>query len=99
MQKAIVWVAFMAIMCLLAAAAGWTASPAAKVQVVSIQGTVTEDEQLMDNAGQRYSVVLDAQGELLLGEVGRMVEVRGKLTEDSFGRKTLQVQAYKVLKN
>jgi hypothetical protein len=69
----------------------------AMADTVTIVGTVNEDGQLVDDAGQVYTIAEDDLGWEVMDTVGEQVEVVGMLEEDEGGQKVLVVQSFKVL--
>jgi hypothetical protein len=69
----------------------------ATADTVTIVGTVNEDGQLVDDAGQIYTIAEDDLGWEVMDSVGEQVEVVGMVEEDEGGLKVLVVQSFKVL--
>lgn len=64
---------------------------------MTITGTVTEDFQIVDSAGQSYDVGESAIGdEMVANASGKVVEATGTVEEDG-GIKTIMVESYKIV--
>ena len=80
----------------LAALLAFAAAPAMSDQV-TIKGTVTDDFQIVDDAGQSYDVVETSMGDELVAKAsGKTVEVTGTLQEEA-GVKSITVDSYKII--
>ena len=64
---------------------------------VTITGEVTEDYQIITNNGEVYDIGEGDQGDALMENVGKLVEVTGILTEED-GIKTITVTHFNVVK-
>jgi hypothetical protein len=63
---------------------------------VVIQGQVTEDNQLMDDAGNVFDIADTEAGNEVIENVGQKVEIEGTLMEDN-GVKVISVDAFRIL--
>jgi hypothetical protein len=63
---------------------------------VTIQGEVTEDNQLVTEDGEVYDIADTEQGAQVLEMVGEKIEVRGTLSEDE-GDKEITVESFSVV--
>ena len=66
-------------------------------QGTMINGTINDNNQLVDKDGQAFGVADNEQGKELLTHVGETVEVKGTVME-SEGQKQIDVSSYKVIK-
>jgi hypothetical protein len=64
---------------------------------VTLQGQVTEDNQLMAEDGEVYDIVDTEAGMQAMEMVGEKIEVRGTL-EEVDGAKEITVESFSVLK-
>lgn len=65
-------------------------------EMVTIQGQVTEDNQLMDEEGNVFVIAETEEGMQVMDMVGQKIEVRGTLTEEE-GVKEITVESYSVI--
>lgn len=63
---------------------------------VMIQGQVTEDNQLMDDAGNVYDIVDTEAGNEVVELVGQKVEIQGTLIEEQDG-KVIAIESFRVI--
>lgn len=63
---------------------------------VVIQGQVTEDGQLMDEAGNAFDIVDTEAGNEVVELVGQKVEIEGTLTEDGED-KVIAVESFRII--
>lgn len=63
---------------------------------VTLQGQVTEDNQLMTDDGEVYDIADTEQGAQVMEMVGEKMEVRGTLSEDE-GTKEITVESFSVM--
>jgi hypothetical protein len=63
---------------------------------VAVVGTVTDTNQVVDEAGQIYEVADTEAGYQLIENVGKKVKVTAVVEEDD-GRKVLVVEAFELL--
>ncbi len=64
---------------------------------VMITGTVNEDGQLVDDAGQVYQIADDDLGWEVMASVGEQVEVEAMVEEDESGVKVIVIKSFKLL--
>lgn len=65
-------------------------------QVMTVNGTITDDYLLVDDVGQIYVVTESDKGYELLDNVGSRVSVTGDV-EDTDDGPTIEVQSFKVI--
>jgi hypothetical protein len=63
---------------------------------VTLQGEVTEDNQLVTEDGEVYDIADTEQGAQVMEMVGEKIEVRGTLSEDE-GDKEITVESFSVV--
>jgi hypothetical protein len=64
---------------------------------VTFTGKVTEDFQIVDNAGQSYDVAENPVGDEMVSQAaGKTVQVTGTVQEEG-GVKTITVESYKIM--
>jgi hypothetical protein len=63
---------------------------------VMIQGQVTEDNQLMDEAGNVYDIVDTEAGNEVVELVGAKVEIQGTVMEDQDG-KVIAIESFRII--
>jgi len=64
---------------------------------VTITGTINDDGQLVDGAGQIYEFADTDLGWQVMDQVGEEVEVEGKIEEDESDVKVIVVKSFKLL--
>jgi hypothetical protein len=90
-MKKITMISLLAVFTLVfAAGLGIAAEP------VTLQGEVTEDNQLMTNDGEVYDIADTEKGAQVMEMVGEKIEVRGTLSEDE-GDKEITVESFSVV--
>jgi hypothetical protein len=63
---------------------------------ITVQGQVTEENQLMDEEGNLYDIAETENGMEVMDMVGEKIQVIGTVTEDE-GVKEITVESYNVL--
>jgi predicted RNA-binding protein len=66
-------------------------------EAVTIQGQVNEENQLVDQDGNVYTIADTEEGMKVMDMVGEKVEVKGTVKED-MGDKEITVESFSVLK-
>jgi hypothetical protein len=90
-MKKITMISLLAVFTLVfAAGLGIAAEP------VTLQGEVTEDNQLMTNDGEVYDIADTEKGAQVMEMVGEKIEVRGTLSEDE-DSKEITVESFSVV--
>jgi hypothetical protein len=74
----------------------WFTGVGLAADMVTIQGQVTEDNQLMDAEGNVFDIADTDKGNEVLSIVGEKVEVRGTLVEGQ-GMKEITVESYRII--
>ncbi len=74
----------------------FTAGIGIAAEPVTLQGQITEDNQLMTEDGAVYEIADTEEGEKVLEMVGEKIEVRGTLTEEE-GTKEITVESFSVV--
>lgn len=64
--------------------------------MVTITGTVNNDGQLVDDAGQVYEIADNDLGWQVMDQSGEEIEVEGELEEDESGIKVIVVKSFKL---
>ena len=98
MKKTISLVVVMMLMLVLMAGVALSADEhaAEPMKNVSITGTVNDANQLVDNDGQTFNVVDNAEGKKLFSHTGQKVQVTGTVME-SEGKKQITVSTYELI--
>ena len=94
MKKTISLVVIMMLMLVLMAGVALTAEE--KVSETLITGSINDANQLVDNDGQTFNVVDNAEGKKLLSHTGQKVQVTGTVME-SEGKKQITVSTYELI--
>jgi len=81
----------------LLAGTGWAAS-AASPEEVQLTGTILQGGLLVDDQGQEYQMAKDGGSMELEAQVGQKIEVKGTVMENSDGKKVININDYKVIK-
>jgi hypothetical protein len=90
-MKKITMISLLAVFTLVfAAGLGIAAEP------VTLQGEVTEDNQLMTDDGEVYDIADTEKGAQVMEMVGEKIEVRGTLSEDE-DSKEITVESFSVV--
>jgi hypothetical protein len=90
-MKKITMISLLAVFTLVfAAGLGIAAEP------VTLQGQVTEDNQLMTDDGEVYDIADTEKGAQVMEMVGEKIEVRGTLSEDE-DSKEITVESFSVV--
>jgi type 1 fimbria pilin len=84
------------ILCILLLSVGGSANIFAD-DTVTITGTVNDDGQLVDDAGQIYEFADTDLGWQVMDQVGEKVEVEGKIEEEESDVKVIVVKSFKLL--
>jgi hypothetical protein len=74
----------------------WVAGIGLAADVVTIQGQVTEDSQLMDAEGNLFDIAVTEKGNEILSILGEKIEIRGTVVEAE-GMKEITVESYRIL--
>ena len=75
---------------------GFTFGAGLASEPVVIQGQVTEDSQLMDEAGNVYDIVDTDAGNEVVELVGQKVEIEGTLMEEQDG-KVIAIESFRII--
>jgi len=84
------------ILCILLLSVGGSTNILA-ADTVTITGTVNDDGQLVDDAGQIYEFADTDLGWQVMDQVGEKVEIEGKIEEDESDVKVIVVESFKLL--
>ena len=68
----------------------------AAADMVVVQGQVTEDSQIMDDAGNVFDIADTDKGNELVENVGQKVEIQGTVMEDG-GVKVITVESFRII--
>ncbi|MCD6186367.1 MAG: hypothetical protein J7K84_11440 [Deltaproteobacteria bacterium] len=61
-----------------------------------IVGTITADNQIVDNDGQAFLIKQNKQGEDIIEFVGKKAQVKGTVLEAD-GKKTIKITSYELI--
>ena len=61
-----------------------------------IVGVITEDNQIVDQDGQAYTIKQNKQGDDIIEFVGKKVQVKGTVLETD-GKKTIEITSYELI--
>ena len=68
----------------------------AAAEMVVVQGQVTEDSQIMDDAGNVFDIADTDKGNELVENIGQKVEIQGTVMEDG-GVKVITVESFRII--
>lgn len=75
---------------------GFTFGAGLASEPVVIQVQVTEDNQVMDEAGNVFDILETEAGNEVVELVGQKVEIQGTLVEDQ-GNKAITVESFRII--
>jgi len=61
-----------------------------------IVGTITEDNQIVNNDGQAFLIKQNKQGEEIITFIGQKAQVKGTVLETD-GKKTIEIISYELI--